>query len=464
MMTGDLPGNRWDLLAVAPVSEFTPTRRVSVCIPVRDGGRAFDHLLRSLELLDYPPELLEVVVVDDGSAVPVELDTAFDPRIDVIVDRRHAEGFGAPAARNRAASLASGEILLFLDADMIVDPSFVLAISRWFDANEFCAVLGSIRFVSSEAVDSRTLVAELGDGRFGHRAAENLLRGQEWRASLTELTGALTVDHTDLYRLVTGAALAVHRRCFDEIGGFVEVDVRGVEDTEFGYRLMANGVVLVPEEAARAWHQGPATLRAGRRSRRDRRAKLMAELVPPDPGRGQRPPKGEGVVAIADVFIDESSDRESARAAAGRLVGTELKNVCVSVSPDRRVPARFSPAFMHVWMSPSLVWGAGTLPGLVAALSRTDVSVVVVGAGEVPELVAVTTRELRRAGRVGRAEKLLEADGSGVLHMAARRLDLRRAGGDIGGKNRVPRGLSRWVRGRLVRLEGLRLRELLLRR
>jgi hypothetical protein len=77
-------------------------------------GAALDSVLAQ----DYPPELLDIVVVDDGStdSTPEILErcrAAYPDRITVI----HQRNAGNKAAANAAVDAATGELLAMLDAD-----------------------------------------------------------------------------------------------------------------------------------------------------------------------------------------------------------------------------------------------------------------------------------------------------------------------------------------------------------
>ncbi|MEO0494858.1 MAG: glycosyltransferase family 2 protein [Actinomycetota bacterium] len=424
-------GNRWDLLEPVPVDAFVPQRRVSLCVPVRDGGAAFEHLLTSLSVLRYPPALLEVVIVDDGSARPVERPAGLDPAVEVVIVRREpSEGFGASAARNAAAAAATGEIVVFVDADMIVAPDLLLAITRWFDTTDDAVVLGSIRFVASDVADGIDLGRELTDGDFGRRADDARLVGQEWRADVAAATRQFTIDDVDLYRMVTGAVLAVRRERFREIGGFREIAVRGIGDTEFGYRLMTNGAVLVPEAEAVAWHQGPATLRGRGAARADTdRRPVLASLVPIDRNRPPRPDPVAAdlpVVAVAAVHIVGDIDDTAVVAAVERIRAIDGSDVVVDVVGGPAAPDTFSAEFAQVWAPPDVAWGAGTLVRILEQLSTPGVDVVRVEGQGRGDLVAATTRALRRHRST--PDPIVAAEATGRRHLAAAALDLTRLG------------------------------------
>jgi glycosyltransferase involved in cell wall biosynthesis len=115
---------------IAPASpEAGALPRVSVVIAARDEEERIGECLRSLLAQDYPH--LEIIVVDDASAdgTPAILDAAVaqaPERLIVIrVTERPPSWLGKTYALHTGASRATGEILLFTDADVIFEPSTV---------------------------------------------------------------------------------------------------------------------------------------------------------------------------------------------------------------------------------------------------------------------------------------------------------------------------------------------------
>lgn len=100
------------------VKRFEP-RRVSVILPVRNGGPWIARKLESLLSLDYPRELVQTVVVSDGSDDDTEkIVRGFSGRGVELV--RVPRG-GKPAALNAGIARATGEILFFTDVRQLLD-------------------------------------------------------------------------------------------------------------------------------------------------------------------------------------------------------------------------------------------------------------------------------------------------------------------------------------------------------
>jgi Glycosyl transferase family 2 len=91
---------------------------ISVLMPAYNYARYVSRAIRSALEQDYPPELLSVVVVDDGStddtaAVVAELVSRHPDRVRLI----QQPNSGASAAYNTALAAGAGDLIAILDAD-----------------------------------------------------------------------------------------------------------------------------------------------------------------------------------------------------------------------------------------------------------------------------------------------------------------------------------------------------------
>jgi hypothetical protein len=117
------------LLPERPWASEDQLPRVTVLIPTY---REFDLLpskLASLRALDYPRELLQVVVAVDGDAALAELARAEDPEAVVCLVPERA---GKPTALNLGLERADGEIVLLTDAHNPLQPASVRTAMRHF--------------------------------------------------------------------------------------------------------------------------------------------------------------------------------------------------------------------------------------------------------------------------------------------------------------------------------------------
>jgi glycosyltransferase involved in cell wall biosynthesis len=193
---------------------------VSVVIPVYNSAA---HLTRCLAgLAASTSTALEIIVVDDGST-----DTSADAaRNDGARVLRVPDGPQGPAvARNLGAAHARGNIVLFLDADVVVHRDTVEKIARCFaDHAEVAAVFGSY----DDAPDAQAMASRY----------RNLLHHYVHQEGACEAS------------TFWAGCGAVRRAVFTSARGFDEGYRRpSIEDIELGARLRAAGhrILLRPD-------------------------------------------------------------------------------------------------------------------------------------------------------------------------------------------------------------------------
>lgn len=99
--------------------------RVSVIIPTYNGSR---HLPRLFDCLRQAvgAQIAEVLVCDDGSSEDLRAITRRHGHgLPIVYLHQTRRGFRAGAARNLGISASTGEVLLFLDQDVLFLPSFI---------------------------------------------------------------------------------------------------------------------------------------------------------------------------------------------------------------------------------------------------------------------------------------------------------------------------------------------------
>lgn len=120
----------WSRLAPRAVRRregFEPS--VSVCIAVHNGERFLEDKLRSLDLLEYPREKLEILLCSDGSTDGTEALARTlaerDARVRVFSLPRRS---GKPSALNLLRREATGEVLLMTDVRQKLSPPALRAL------------------------------------------------------------------------------------------------------------------------------------------------------------------------------------------------------------------------------------------------------------------------------------------------------------------------------------------------
>jgi GT2 family glycosyltransferase len=180
----------------------------------------------------------ELIVVDNASSDgTAEAVTAADPAARVL--RRPAnEGFSAGC--DAGAAVATGDLLVFLNPDAIVQPGFAEAITRpQDDGRGWGAWMG---LVTAE------------DGRVVNTAGNVVhFSGLAWAGQ-----SGVPVERADLRRAevpyLSGACLAIPRATFERIGGFPAGFFLYHEDLDLSLRVRLDGAPVGIEPDARVDH------------------------------------------------------------------------------------------------------------------------------------------------------------------------------------------------------------------
>jgi GT2 family glycosyltransferase len=187
---------------------------ISLIVPNRDGEATIGHCLTAAV-----PALRagdEIIVVDDGSTDgSAELISRHRCRL-IRLDRR----CGASAARNIGALASNGDIVLFIDADCIVQPDTLALVEQALAGHESSIVVGG------------TYTPEPADSDFFSRFQSIFIHHAETRR-----------PHAPDY--IAGHAMAMRRSTFLRSGGFPERFLPIIEDVEFSHRLRRQGCALV---------------------------------------------------------------------------------------------------------------------------------------------------------------------------------------------------------------------------
>lgn len=245
---------------------------VTVIVPTI-AREALTRCLAALEAQTLPASAFEVVVADDSPGGDLSL-----PRSGSVEVRLHSTGGrGAAVARNEAAELARGDLLLFLDDDLTAGPD-LLAQHLARHAHE--AHLGSraprVVIGYSAPAPRRPGLAALGAALWW----EDRFRCME-RAPVLSFTDALSGN------------VSIARNEFREGRRFDSGFARlRREDWEWGFRLLEGGAQLVYEPRAVAAHE--YELGAGQRLRACRlEGAGDARLLERHPGAGPFLPLAE---------------------------------------------------------------------------------------------------------------------------------------------------------------------------
>jgi GT2 family glycosyltransferase len=191
-----------------------------VIVPVHNGGDDLRQCLEALAASERPTD--QVIVVDDASS---DDSGAMARQLGADVVRLHDGPRGPAFARNRGAEIADGDVLVFVDADVVVHED----------------TLGRIEHCLADHLDVAALFGSYDDdppGRSPVSRYKNLLHHYVHQHGNREAS------------TFWAGCGAIRHRVFAELGGFDErYDRPCIEDIELGARLRRSGytVWLCPE-------------------------------------------------------------------------------------------------------------------------------------------------------------------------------------------------------------------------
>ncbi|HEX5560909.1 MAG TPA: glycosyltransferase [Nocardioidaceae bacterium] len=251
-------GNDWPSLGPPPLGGWRPTLSVTVVVPAHQAAATLPLTLASLAVQTYPEDLLEVVVVDDASSPPVSLPELRPARTRLVPT---TGSWGRGHACHVGALAAEGEVLHWLDADMVLHRDQVEAQLRWHHVLDHAVVLGTKTFVdAADGLPDPAEVARLvAEGRPADLFPGRWTAPHEWVEDYLASTEQLTRNPTKSYLVHTGACASVGRALYLRAGG-LDDELKLGEDVELGYRLAQRGAVFVPDRDACSWHLGRSTL------------------------------------------------------------------------------------------------------------------------------------------------------------------------------------------------------------
>ncbi len=100
------------------------------------------------KLLGQSVEDYELIVVDDGSTDETKelMSEIDDPR---LIYLRNRKNMGQPTSRNRGIKRARGDVIIFVDSDVLVDMNFVRDHLRLHERNDRLIVQGMVRHIKN---------------------------------------------------------------------------------------------------------------------------------------------------------------------------------------------------------------------------------------------------------------------------------------------------------------------------
>jgi GT2 family glycosyltransferase len=198
---------------------------ISIIVPVYNNSRDLRECLSVLIASSFPDS--EIIVVDDASTDDTA-SVAAEMGARVL---RLETNSGPATARNYGASHAQGDILLFVDADVVVAPGVLSRVAKAFEEQpDLAAIFGSY--------DARP-------------RAKGIV--SQYRNLLHHFVHQNGSPEASTFWAGCGA---IRRSVFQELGGFDEKRFLrpSIEDIELGYRLRQAGYRILLDKALQGTH------------------------------------------------------------------------------------------------------------------------------------------------------------------------------------------------------------------
>ncbi|RZF65784.1 glycosyltransferase [Sphingomonas populi] len=213
-----------------------PTRFVTVMIPAFNEETVIERAVRGV--LASTDVRLEVIVIDDGSSDRTSevVRTAFadEPSVRLLT----LENGGKARALNQGLLLATGEIVIALDADTQFEPTTIARLARWFVDPGLGAVAGNAKVGNRVNLITRWQALE-------YITAQNLER-----RALARLN-AMTV--------VPGAVGAWRLEAIKSVGGYPDDTL--AEDQDLTIAIQRAGWRVDYDQYAVAWTESPESFK-----------------------------------------------------------------------------------------------------------------------------------------------------------------------------------------------------------
>ena len=137
------------LLRPRPAREGSAQPTVSLIVPAYNEASYLASKLENSLALDYPPDRFEILVISSGSSDGTELIANGYGAHGVRTLIQPTRG-GKEMAMQEAARHAKGEILVFTDANVTVEPESFTNLDRYFADPEVGCVCGHLLYLNRE--------------------------------------------------------------------------------------------------------------------------------------------------------------------------------------------------------------------------------------------------------------------------------------------------------------------------
>jgi len=198
---------------------------VSIIIPNFNSSKTISKCLDAIFSSDY--KNFEIIIVDDKSTDNC-LETIKNYPVRLIKNKKN---LGAAYSRNAGAKSAKGEILVFIDSDVVVKKD---TLGRILDDFKKMPYIGAVQTIYSHKC------------RFKNPSSQ-------YKAMYNHYS--FSCNKSKFIPTIASYCSAVKKKVFDKIGGFDANMIKSYsEDDEFGYRLVAHNYKIYFDKSIEVEH------------------------------------------------------------------------------------------------------------------------------------------------------------------------------------------------------------------
>lgn len=232
---------------------FIPLKGFSIIIVTWNGLHHLKRFLPSVAVTDYPN--FEIIIADNNSTdgskewlqehYPDVKIAAFD------------DNYGYTGGNNRAVPFAKNEIILFLNNDVEVTPNWLQGLSKCFESDTEVAI-AQPKILSVEQPDHFEYAGAAGG--FLDSLGYPFCRGRV--LDTTEKDEGQYDDSAEI-TWASGAAIAIRKEVFTQLGGFDEDFEFHMEEIDLCWRTLNSGFKAVYTPDSVVYHLGGGSLPMG---------------------------------------------------------------------------------------------------------------------------------------------------------------------------------------------------------